>query len=195
MRTAEIRRTTAETDVTLTLALDGAGRADVATGVGFLDHMLTLFARHGSFDLSVQCKGDTDVDYHHTTEDIAICLGQAFREAMGDKRGITRYGSILLPMDEALMLCAVDISGRGGFYGELAIPTEKVGEFDTELCEEFFIAFAREAGLTLHLRQIAGRNSHHIIEACFKAAARSLKTALSPDEANPDAIPSTKGVL
>ena len=190
-----MERITSETQIQLTLGLHGSGIADIDTGCGFLNHMLTLFTRHGCFDLSVQCKGDTDVDCHHTTEDIAICLGQAFRDAMGDKRGITRYGSILLPMDEALILCAVDISGRGGFYGELAIPAEKVGEFDTELCEEFFVAFAREAGITLHLRQITGRNSHHIMEACFKAAARSLKTALSPDEANPNAIPSTKGVL
>lgn len=190
-----MERITSETKIQLTLKLCGSGTAEINTGCGFLNHMLTLFARHGCFDLSVHCDGDTEVDFHHTTEDIAICLGQALREAMGDKRGMTRYGSMLLPMDEALILCAVDLSGRGGFYGELAIPTEKVGEFDTELCEEFFIAFAREAGITLHLRQIAGRNSHHIIEACFKGVARSLKSALAPDAANLDAIPSTKGVL
>ena len=190
-----MERITSETQIRLNLNLHGTGIAEIDTGCGFLNHMLTLFARHGCFDLSVQCKGDTDVDFHHTAEDIAICLGQAFREAAGEKRGIVRYGSILLPMDEALVLCAADLSGRGGFYGDLAIPTEKVGTFDTELCEEFFIAFAREAGVTLHLRQIAGRNSHHIIEACFKAAARALKAALAVDPANPDAIPSTKGVL
>ena len=188
-------RNTAETRIRLALDLKGAGQTAVDTGCGFLNHMLTLFARHGCFGLQVHCEGDTDVDYHHTAEDVAICLGQELKEKMGDKRGITRYGSILLPMDEALVLCAVDISGRGGFYGELAIPTEKVGDFDTELCEEFFAAFARESGITIHLRQIAGRNSHHIIEACFKAAGRALKAALARDAAAPDAIPSTKGVL
>ena len=190
-----IERSTNETSISLSLELHGKGRAEIDTGCGFLNHMLTLFARHGSFDLSVCCKGDIDVDYHHTTEDIGICLGQAFRDKMGDKRGITRYGSIVLTMDETLVLCAADLSGRGGFYGELSIPTEKVGDFDTELCEEFFIAFAREAGITLHLRQLTGKNSHHILEACFKAVARSLKMALSPDTANPDSVPSTKGVL
>ena len=190
-----IERKTSETQIQLALSLYGTGNAEIDTGCGFLNHMLTLFARHGCFDLCISCKGDVEVDYHHTTEDIAICLGQAFREAMGEKRGMTRYGSIFLPMDEALVLCAADLSGRGGFYGDLAIPTEKVGDFDTELCEEFFTAFAREAGITLHLRQFSGKNSHHIIEACFKAAARSLKTALAVDAANPDGIPSTKGVL
>ena len=195
MRTANIERTTTETAIRLSLNLDGAGNAQIDTGCGFLNHMLTLFARHGGFDLDLTCVGDTDVDFHHSTEDIGICLGRAVRTALGDMRGITRFGSMLLPMDEALVLCAMDISGRAGFYSELSVPTEKIGDFDTELCEEFFRAFVREAGITLHLRQITGRNSHHIIEACFKAAARSLRTALSPDEANPNAIPSTKGVL
>ena len=190
-----IERITAETQIRLSMELKGGGEAELDTGCGFLNHMLTLFARHGGFDLQVRCKGDTEVDYHHTVEDIAICLGQELKQKMGDKRGLTRYGSLILPMDEALVLCAVDISGRGGFYGELAIPTEKVGDFDTELCEEFFAAFARESGITIHLRQIAGRNSHHIIEACFKAAGRSLKAALLTDAADPDRIPSTKGVL
>ncbi len=157
--------------------------------------MLTLFTRHGSFDLKLQCTGDADVDFHHTTEDVGICLGQEFRTRLGDCRGITRYGSIILPMDEALILCAVDISGRGGFYSELAIPTQKVGDFDTELCEEFFHAFCRESGVTLHLRQLAGRNSHHIIEGCFKASSRALRAALEPDLRHPDCVPSTKGVL
>ena len=190
-----IERNTAETRIRLDLDVHGSGTADIESGCGFLNHMLTLFTRHGGFNLTLRCDGDTDVDFHHTTEDIGICLGQALREAMGDKRGLTRYGSILLPMDEALVLCAVDLSGRGGFYGELAIPTEKVGAFDTELCEEFFLALAREAGISVHLRQIAGKNSHHIIEACFKAFARSLKAALTVDAAHPDAVPSTKGVL
>ena len=160
-----------------------------------MDHMLTLFARHGGFDLTVTCHGDVDVDFHHTTEDIGICLGRAVREALGDLRGIRRYGNMLLPMDETLILCALDISGRSGFYPELAIPSEKVGDFDTELCEEFFIAFVREAGITLHLRQLAGKNSHHIIEGCFKAFARALSEAVSIDEKNAGRVPSTKGVL
>ena len=190
-----MERKTAETCIRLSLDIRGTGQSEVDSGCGFFNHMLTLLARHGAFDLQLQAKGDTDVDYHHTVEDVGICLGQELKRAMGDKRGIARYGSILLPMDEALVLCAVDVSGRGGFYGELAIPTEKVGDFDTQLCEEFFAAFARESGITVHLRQIAGRNSHHIIEACFKAAGRALKAALATDAANPDAIPSTKGVL
>ena len=190
-----IERITGETKIRLELVPGGSGKAEVSTGCGFLNHMLTLFARHGNFDLTVCCEGDTEVDYHHTTEDIGICLGRALRDAAGNKRGLTRYGNVLLPMDEALVLCAVDLSGRGGYYGELAIPTEKVGDFDTELCEEFFVAVAREAGLTMHLRQLAGRNSHHIIEACFKAFSRALKAALSPDAENPGAIPSTKGTL
>lgn len=195
MREAKLERNTAETRIELCLNLDGCGESNVDSGCGFLNHMLTLFARHGGIDLSLMCKGDTDVDFHHTTEDIGICLGRAVREALGDLRGIRRYGSMLLPMDEALILCALDISGRAGFYPELSIPTEKVGEFDTELCEEFFTAFCREAGVTLHLRQLAGKNSHHIIEGCFKAFARALGMAASVDEKNADRVPSTKGVL
>ena len=195
MRTASLERNTAETQITLSLNLDGSGESSIDSGCGFLNHMLTLFARHGGFDLKLSCCGDTDVDDHHTTEDIGIRLGWAVREALGDLRGIRRYGNMLLPMDEALILCALDISGRAGFYPELAIPTEKVGTFDTELCEEFFNAFVREAGITLHLRQLAGKNSHHIIEGCFKAFARALSMAVSIDEKNADRVPSTKGVL
>lgn len=195
MRTATIARTTAETDITLTLGLDGRGIAQIDTGCGFLDHMLTLFARHGRFDLAVTCKGDTYVDYHHTTEDIGICLGKAFAQALGGKKGIVRYGDTALPMDEALILSAVDISGRGELYYSLSIPTEKVGDFDTELCEEFWRAFARDAGVTLHLRQLAGRNAHHILEGAFKSAARSLRAAAAIDAAFADEVPSTKGML
>lgn len=195
MRKAEIVRTTAETDVRLTLNIDGGGMSQVGTGCGFLDHMLTLFARHGGFDLTVSCAGDTQVDFHHTAEDVAICLGAAFDKALGDRRGICRYGSLILPMDEALIMAAADISGRGGFYSELNIPSQKVGDFDTELCAEFWLAFARRSGVTLHLRQLAGVNSHHIIEGCFKAAARSLRAAASIDGDDPDRVPSTKGVL
>ena len=195
MRTAETVRNTAETQISLRLDLDGSGENRIDSGCGFLNHMLTLFSRHGGFDLELRCSGDTDVDYHHTTEDIGICLGRAVHEALGDLRGIRRYGSMLLPMDETLILCALDISGRAGFYPELKIPTEKVGDFDTELCEEFFTAFSREAGITLHLCQLAGSNSHHIIEGCFKAFARALSTAVSIDEKNSDRVPSTKGVL
>ena len=195
MRTAQIKRTTAETDISLTLNLDGTGASQCRTGCGFLDHMLTLFAKHGRFDLTVSCTGDTYVDYHHTAEDIGICLGKAFAEALGDKKGIVRYGDITLPMDESLILSAVDISGRGGCYYALNIPTEKVGDFDTELCQEFFIAFARDAGITVHLRQLAGCNSHHIIEGAFKSVARSLKTAVAIDKAFADEVPSTKGIL
>ncbi len=195
MRTAEIKRKTAETDITLSLSLDGTGKAAIRTGCGFLDHMLTLFSRHGRFDLTVTCLGDVNVDYHHTVEDIGIVLGQAFREALGVKAGITRYGDTVLPMDEALILSAVDISGRGGYYDGLAIPTEKVGDFDTELCREFWIAFAQNAGVTLHLRQLAGINSHHIIEGAFKSAARSLRTAVRIDPALGSEVPSTKGLL
>ena len=194
-RKADITRKTAETEISLLLELDQTSEISIDTGCGFLNHMLTLFAKHGCFGLSVRCIGDTDVDYHHSVEDIAICLGQALRLALGDKRGIHRYGNILLPMDEALILCSIDLSGRGGFYPELSIPTQKVGDFDTELCEEFFIAFTREAGLTLHLRQMTGRNSHHIIEACFKAAGRALRQAVATDSAIQDSIPSSKGVL
>ena len=195
MRTAEITRVTAETDIRLTLTLDGTGKSEIDTGCGFLNHMLTLFARHGRFDLCVRCKGDTDVDDHHTTEDIGIALGQAFYRALGDKRGICRYADRTLPMDEALILSAVDISGRGGAYLELPMPTQKVGTFDTELCAEFWIAFARDAGLTLHIRELAGSNSHHIIEGTFKAVARSLRAAVAIDPTCAGEIPSTKGVL
>ncbi len=195
MRAAELSRTTAETDVRLQLELDGTGLSQIATGCGFLDHMLTLFARHGRFDLSVQCKGDTNVDDHHTVEDIGICLGDAFAQALGDKRGITRYGSMLLPMDEALILTAVDISGRGMLCCSLDIPTERVGTFDTELAEEFFIALARRGDMTIHVRQLAGSNSHHIIEGAFKGLARSLSAAAAIDSRFPLEIPSTKGVL
>ncbi len=195
MRSSRIKRTTAETDITLEINLDGSGKSNIKTGCGFLDHMLTLFARHARFDLDVECKGDTYVDYHHTVEDIGICLGKAFCEALGDKKGIVRYGNTLLPMDESLILSAVDISGRGGLYYSLQIPTEKVGDFDTQLCEEFFTAFACNAGVTLHLKQLDGRNSHHIIEGAFKSAARSLRTAVSIDKDFSDEIPSTKGLL
>ena len=195
MRQAEIIRTTGETDIRVKLALEGTGISVIDTGVGFLDHMLTLFAKHGRFDLEVRCKGDTQVDDHHSVEDIGIALGQAFSQALGDKKGITRYGSMLLPMDESLILSAVDISGRGLLVYDLQIPTEKVGTFDTELTEEFFRALAHNAGMTLHLRQIAGKNSHHIIEGAFKSAARSLKAAVAIDPSLKDEIPSTKGVL
>ena len=195
MRTAEIKRNTAETSIRLTLNLDGTGNSSIATGCGFLDHMLTLFAKHGRFDLTVSCQGDTQVDDHHTVEDIGICLGQAFAEALGDKRGIVRYGSMTLPMDEALILTAVDISGRGLLSYGLSLPTQKVGTFDTELVEEFWLAFTRTASVTLHIQQLAGKNSHHIIEGTFKSAARSLRQAVSVDPAFADEIPSTKGVL
>ena len=194
-RTAEILRNTAETQITLKLDLDGKGTAFVDTGIGFLDHMLTLFARHGNFDLEVTCKGDLNVDFHHSTEDIGICLGMAFSQALGKKSGITRYGNIILPMDEALILCAADISGRSYLSYELSIPAEKVGTFDTELTEEFFLAFTRKAGMTLHLRQLAGTNSHHIIEGAFKAFGRTMKQAVSHDASQEGRIPSTKGVL
>ena len=193
MRIAEISRKTAETDIMLTLNLDGTGKGRIKTGVGFLDHMLTLFAAHGKFDLEVTCSGDTWVDDHHSAEDIGICLGQAFAKALGDKRGITRYGSFLLPMDEALILTAVDISGRAHLAYGLEIPTEKIGSFDTELVEEFWLAFVRCCPMSLHIRQIAGKNAHHIVEGCFKSAARSLKAAVALDGSNE--IPSTKGVL
>lgn len=195
MRTAEISRKTAETDISLCLNLDGTGESRIDTGCGFLNHMLTLFARHGNFDLQLTCKGDTDVDDHHTTEDIGICLGKAFSQALADKKGIVRYGQRILPMDESLILAAGDISGRGELYYDLHIPTQKVGTFDTELCEEFWRAFARDAGVTLHLRQLAGSNSHHIIEGAFKAAARCMAEAVSIDAKNADRIPSTKGML
>lgn len=195
MRTAQLSRKTAETDISLTLNLDGSGSAAVATGCGFLDHMLTLFARHGRFDLDVTCKGDTWVDDHHTVEDVGIALGRAFRTALGEKRGINRYGNCILPMDEALILTAVDLSGRGLLAYDLQIPTQKVGTFDTELVEEFWLGFTRNAECTLHIRKMAGTNSHHIIEGAFKSAGRSLRQAVAIDPAFADEIPSTKGVL
>ena len=195
MRQATISRKTGETDIELTLNLDGTGESEISSGVGFLDHMLTLFARHSGFDLTLSCVGDTEVDDHHSVEDIGICLGRALAEALDEKRGVARYGDITLPMDEALILAAVDLSGRGAFFSELSIPTQKVGSFDTELVEEFFIALCREAGITLHLRQLSGRNSHHIIEGCFKSFARSLRKAVAIDPAFADEVPSTKGVL
>ena len=195
MRTVEITRTTAETDIQLLLNLDGSGKSSLDTGCGFLDHMLTLFARHGRFDLYVTCKGDTYVDDHHTVEDTGICLGDAFAQALGDKRGIVRYGSCTLPMDEALILTAVDISGRGMLCYALDVPSQKVGTFDTELTREFLIALARRADMTIHVRQLAGENSHHIIEGAFKSLARSLGTAVSIDPRFSREIPSTKGVL
>ena len=195
MRTSEIKRTTAETDIKIKLDIDGKGTSTVSTGCGFLDHMLTLFAKHGSFDLAVTCKGDTEVDYHHTTEDVGITLGLAFAEAAGERRGITRYGNMLLPMDEALILTAVDISGRSCLVIDADIPTEKVGDFDCELVEEFWLAFTRTFPCALHIRQLAGKNSHHIIEGMFKSTARSLRQALAIDPTHADEIPSTKGVL
>ena len=193
MRTAEITRNSAETNISLKVNLDGTGKTEVSTGVGFLNHMLTLFAAHGKFDLEVRCVGDTDVDDHHSVEDVGICLGQAFRQALGDKRGITRYGSFLLPMDEALILAAVDISGRSSLNDALEIPTEKIGSFDTELVEEFFLGFTRSCPMSLHLRKLAGTNSHHIVEGAFKAFGRAMKAAVALD--GTDKIPSTKGVL
>jgi len=195
MRSAQISRKTAETDIQLSLMLDGIGSSEIDTGVGFLDHMLTLFARHGRFDLKVKCVGDTQVDAHHSVEDIGICLGMALKEALGDKRGIVRYGDALVPMDEALIQAAVDISGRSFLVDALEIPTEKVGCFDTQLVEEFFIALTSNAGITLHIRQLAGKNSHHIIEGAFKAVARSLRKAAAIDPDFADEVPSTKGVL
>lgn len=195
MRTGEINRATAETDIRLKLDLDGSGKSDIDTGVGFLDHMLTLFASHGRFDLTVRCQGDTKVDDHHSAEDIGIALGEAFARALGDKKGILRYGHMILPMDEALILSAVDFSGRDYLGYALEIPTEKVGSFDTELVEEFWLGFVRNARCNLHIRQLAGTNSHHIIEGAFKSAARSMRIAVSIDPAFADEIPSTKGVL
>ena len=193
MRVSEMTRNTAETRISLRLNLDGTGKADIDTGVGFLNHMLTLFAAHGKFDLTVKCAGDVEVDDHHSVEDIGICLGQAFQAALGAKRGITRYGSFLLPMDEALILSAVDISGRSCLSYGLDIPTEKIGTFDTELVEEFFLGFTRNCPMSLHLRQLSGTNSHHIVEGAFKSVGRALKAAVSLTGSNE--IPSTKGVL
>ena len=195
MRTAEIIRKTGETDIALRLDLDGTGKCSIATGCGFLDHMLVLFAKHGRFDLTVSCKGDTWVDDHHTVEDVGIALGQAVAKALGDKKGITRYGNMILPMDEALILTAVDLSGRGYLGYGLQIPTEKVGTFDTELVEEFWLGFIRNAQITLHIRQLAGTNSHHILDGAFKSAGRSLRAAVAIEAAFADEIPSTKGVL
>ena len=178
MRKSNIKRTTAETDISLEFILDGNGKSNVNTGCGFMDHMLTLFASHGCFDLDLECKGDVNVDYHHSVEDIGICLGKAFAEALGDRRGINRYGNMLLPMDEALIMCSIDVSGRGFLVYDLQIHTEKVGDFDTELVEEFLIAFTRQAGITLHIRKLSGSNSHHIIEGAFKAIAHSLRIAV-----------------
>ena len=195
MRTATINRKTAETEIALTLNLDGQGKSEIASGVGFLDHMLTLFARHARFDLALNCAGDTQVDDHHSVEDIALSLGEALKSALGEKRGIRRYGSELLPMDEALVLCAVDFSGRGSLRYSANIPSQKIGSFDTELVQEFFTALCRTAGLTLHLKQLDGENSHHIVEAMFKSLGRALKQAVAIDPAFADEIPSTKGVL
>ncbi len=195
MRNATINRATAETDIKLSLTLDGSGKSNIDTGCGFFDHMLTLFAAHGGFDLDVKCVGDVKVDYHHSVEDIGIALGKAFSDALGDKRGICRYGSMLLPMDEALIMSAVDISGRGMLVYDVTVPTEKVGDFDTELSEEFFIAFARQSGITLHIKKLAGSNSHHIIEGVFKSVARALSAALAIDSKRAEQIPSTKGVI
>ena len=195
MRKAETVRKTGETDITLSLDIDGKGESEISSGVGFLDHMLTLFSRHGRFDLKLKCIGDTYVDDHHSTEDIAIALGSAFRKALGDKRGIKRYGDIILPMDEALVLASVDISGRSYIRFTSNFQTEKIGTFDVELLEDFFTSFAENAGITLHIRQLDGRNSHHIAEAMFKAVARAIRKAVEIDERAKDEIPSTKGVL
>ena len=195
MRTASITRKTNETDIALSLNLDGSGKSDINTGCGFLNHMLTLFAKHARFDLEVKCLGDIDVDFHHTAEDIGIVLGQAFKSALSDKKGIVRYGSCILPMDEALIMSVVDISGRSFLKCSFNGLTEKVGDFDTELVEEFFTAFTRQAELTLHIRQIDGSNTHHMLEGAFKSVARSLRQAVQIDENFKDEIPSTKGVL
>ena len=195
MRKSVISRKTAETDIKVELLVDGSGSSKIDSGCGFLDHMLTLFSRHGRFDLNLSCKGDTNVDYHHTAEDIGICLGKAFSEALGDLKGITRYGSMILPMDETLMLSAIDISGRSFLLFDCTFPTEKIGDFDSELVKEFWLAFVRSFNVTLHIKMISGENSHHISEAVFKSAARAISQAVSKDERFPDEIPSTKGVL
>jgi imidazoleglycerol-phosphate dehydratase len=195
VRTSEIKRKTKETDIALSLSLDGNGTSDIQSGCGFLDHMLTLFAKHGGFDLSLTCQGDIEVDYHHTVEDIGISLGKAFSQALGDKKGICRYGHMILPMDESLILTALDLSGRSCLVYDLAIPTEKVGTFDTELVEEFLLGFSRNAQCNLHVRKLAGTNSHHIIEGTFKALGRCLRQAVAIDREFADDIPSTKGVL
>ena len=195
MRESRIERKTGETDIRLSLSLDGGGRYSIASGIGFLNHMLALFAKHGSFDLTLACKGDLDVDCHHSAEDIGICLGEALREALGDKVGIRRYGDRILPMDEALILVAIDLSGRGYLGYEVEMPSQRVGEFDTELVEEFLAAFSRSAEITLHVRQLAGRNTHHIIEGIFKCLGRTLRDAVEIDPRNSTSLPSTKGVL
>lgn len=195
MRASRVTRNTSETKIQLELCLDGSGKSEIKSGCGFLDHMLTAFARHGRFDIILSCDGDLEVDYHHTVEDIGICLGKAFSEALGDMKGIVRYGNMILPMDEALVLAAVDISGRSCLSFDCNFATEKIGKFDTELVKEFWLAFIRTAGITLHIRKIAGENSHHIAEAVFKAAARAISSAVRKDERFPDEIPSTKGVL
>ena len=212
MRTSTIKRKTAETDITLTLNLDGTGMSDINSGNGFMDHMLTLFAKHGRFDLNVFCKGDTNVDFHHSAEDIGICLGMAFKEALGDMKGINRYADIILPMDETLILCATDIlndnikdenailcatdiSGRSYLGLDLPLPSTRVGDFDTELVEEFLIAFVNNAKTTLHIKELAGKNTHHIIEGTFKALGRTLSKAVKINEEYKNEIPSTKGVL
>ena len=195
MRTASIKRDTRETQISLSLDLDGTGRSQIATGVGFLDHMLELFARHGDFDLTISCRGDTQVDDHHSVEDVGICLGQAFAQALGDKRGICRYGQCLLPMDETLVLIAVDLSGRDYLGWSVTLPSPRVGDFDTELAQEFWLAFVRNCPGSLHIRQMAGENTHHILEAVFKGTGRALRMAAAIDENHRDEIPSTKGVL
>ena len=195
MRKASVKRKTGETDISLSVNLDGKGEGKVDTGCGFLDHMLTLLAKHARFDLTVKCKGDIEVDYHHTTEDVGIALGSAIKQALGDKKGIVRYGNSILPMDEALILSAIDLSGRGFFVREFDIKANKVGDFDTELVEEFLLAFTRNANCTLHVRQLAGSNAHHIIEGVFKCLARALKQAVKIDGDFKDEIPSTKGVI
>lgn len=195
MRSAEISRKTSETDITLKLDLDAKEIVSIDSGCPFLDHMLTLFAKHGAFSLTVKCVGDTNVDYHHTVEDVGICLGKAFSEALGDKRGITRYGFFILAMDESLILSSVDISGRAHLSFDLPVQTEKVGDFDTELVEEFWLGFVRAAAITLHIRKLDGTNTHHIIEGAFKSVARSLRQAVAIDSSAANDIPSTKGVL
>ena len=195
MREYKIERKTAETDISLYLSLEESGESKIDTGCGFLDHMLTLFAKHSHYTLQIKCIGDTQVDYHHTAEDVGICLGEALCNCLGDKRGIVRYGDIILPMDESLILAAIDISGRGYLGYSVVVPSPKVGDFDTELVEEFFLALTRKAGITLHLRKLAGTNSHHIIEGTFKAFARALSAATKIDEEHKDSLPSTKGVL
>jgi len=195
MRKSEITRKTAETDITLSMNLDGVGKSSIKTGVGFLDHMLELFTRHGRFDLEISCVGDTHVDCHHSVEDIGICLGTVFSQALGEARGICRYSDVTLPMDEALVMCAVDISGRSHLSLELTLPDRTIGTMDTELLEEFLQAFVRKAGITVHIRMLDGKNAHHILEACFKALARALRAAVRIDDEFSGEIPSTKGLL